>query len=461
MAPMARLAWFTPLPPVRSGIAAYNAELLPELAPSHQIDVYTAEGPGVDLGAGWRAEGMPAGLQLASAHDFVWRHDRDPYDLVVYQLGNASCHDFMWPYLPRYPGLVVLHDGQLHHERSRALLSRGRTDDYRAEFRYNHPGAPPQLPELVISTLGGALYYLYPMLRWVLRTARLAAVHGDGLASRLSEEYPGVAVHPLRFGTADPLGEVAAAAALAVRKRHEVPERAVLLAAFGLLTPEKRISAVLRALSSLASEHPELYLLLAGGTTSYYDAAAEASALGVSDRVRISGYVADEELDAYLLAADVALCLRWPTSGETSAMWMRAIAAGKPTIVTDLAHATDVPALDPRGWEALPAPLAEPGARPVSVAIDLLDEEVGLRLAIGRLAGDADLRGQLGAAAREHWRRNHTMSCGVEDYLAAIERAMRRPVPRVRDLPPHLVDYHTDLARTLLAQMGQEAGWLG
>ena len=128
-----------------------------------------------------------------------------PYDLVVYQLGNAACHDFMWPHLARLPGLVVLHDGQLHHERSRALLSRGRVDDYRAEFRYNHPDAPEHLPDLIISTLGGSLYYLYPMLRWVVRTARLVAVHSEGLASDIREAYPGVEVRSLRMGVPDPV----------------------------------------------------------------------------------------------------------------------------------------------------------------------------------------------------------------------------------------------------------------
>ncbi len=462
MSPMGRLAWFTPLPPTRSGIAAYNAELLPWLTAAHRVDVFTAPFAGSPAEEG-RPQSLPGLDNVHSAHDFVWRHERSAYDLVVYQLGNASCHDFMWPYLPRYPGLVVLHDGQLHHERSRALLSRGRAEDYRAEFRYNHPDAPQHLPDLVISTLGGSLYYLYPMLRWVLKTARLVAVHGRGLASRLSEDYPGVAIQPLRFGTPDPAGERAAAAGAAVRQRHGIPERAVLFAAFGLVTPEKRVSAALRGLAGLAPHRDDVHLLLAGGTTAYYDAAAEAAALGVSDRVHVSGYVPDEELDAYLMAADVALCLRWPTSGETSAMWMRAIAAGKPTVVTDLAHSGDVPALDPGTWQPLPTtdPSGAGDARPVAVAIDILNEDAALRAAMTRLADDEELRRRLGAAARDHWKRHNTMSCGVEDYLKAIERAMRRPAPRVRDLPRHLVDDHTGLARQLLGEMGVDGGWLG
>ena len=94
-----RVAWFSPLPPVRSGIAAYSAELLPTLRADHAIDAY----------------------QESNAHDFVWRARRDPYDLVVYQLGNAPCHDYMWAYLAAFPGLVVLHDARLHRNAWRAL----------------------------------------------------------------------------------------------------------------------------------------------------------------------------------------------------------------------------------------------------------------------------------------------------------------------------------------------------
>ena len=112
-----RLAWFSPMPPSSSGIAAYSAEVLPHLrARGLVIDVYVDPSQRPDSSDG-----------VAAAHDFVWRHRRAPYDLVVYQLGNASCHDYMWGYLFRYPGLVVLHDGhsQTPYPRPASLPSGG------------------------------------------------------------------------------------------------------------------------------------------------------------------------------------------------------------------------------------------------------------------------------------------------------------------------------------------------
>ena len=114
-----RLAWFSPLPPARSGVASYTAELVPLLRHELAIDCFPE----------------------SRAHDFIWQHRRAPYDLVVYQLGNAPFHDYMWPYLVAYPGLVVLHDPRLHHARARLLLSQKRFDSYRHEFWFDHPDA--------------------------------------------------------------------------------------------------------------------------------------------------------------------------------------------------------------------------------------------------------------------------------------------------------------------------------
>ena len=207
------------------------------------------------------------------------------------------------------------------------------------------------------------------------------------------------------------------AASRAIRERLRIPDDAVLFGAFGLVTPEKRIGAVLRALAGLPAG--KAHLLLAGGTVPHYDAMAEARALGIEERVHLTGYVAEEELPAHVQAADVCLCLRWPTGGETSAIWLRAIAAGKPTVVTDLAHAGQAPTLEPQAWSVLPPTLARPSTpldlrsarpgqgggtppEPVSISIDILDEDRLLALAVRRLAADGALREALGRAARRY-----------------------------------------------------------
>src|SRR5580693_769021 len=173
-----RVAWFSPVPPVRSGIAVYTAELLPHIAADFRVDVFDE----------------------THAHDFVWRARREPYDLVVYQLGNAPCHDYMWAYLAAYPGLVVLHDARLHQSRARSLLQQRRFDDYRREFEYDHPDAAPGFAEYAVEGLGGPIYYFWTMIRVVMRTARSVAVHNARVAAELREAYPDTAVDVIRMG---------------------------------------------------------------------------------------------------------------------------------------------------------------------------------------------------------------------------------------------------------------------
>lgn len=419
-----RIAWFSPVPPDPSGIAAYTAELVPALrARGATIDVFTdraAMGGGLD---GVRA-----------ARDFVWAHRRAPYALTVYQLGNARCHDFMWGYLFRHPGLVVLHDAQVHQARARALLQRWRPriDDYLAEFRANHPEAPPDLAQLVVWGLGGQLYAHWPHVRLVLQAARLAAVHSPALAERLSEDYA-VEVASVPMGVPDPLDPPPSVSREAIRARHDVPDDAIVVGVLGGVTPEKRLPEILDALATLAPAQPHLHLLVVGAPAEHYDVAADAAAKGVAHRVHVTGYVPDGELGAYLGACDVAACLRWPTNFETSASWWRAMAAGLSTIVTDISHQPEIPVVDPRGWQRLGS-TAEP---PVAAAVPILDERQGLLAALDTLTRNADARRALGTAARAYWRRNHTLEVMAEAYGGLLTRAAARPAPTVA-LPAHL-----------------------
>ena len=145
-----RLAWFTPLPPVRSGVARYSVNALPAVLAAHAVDVFVATAAEMAFA---QTRHMPA----RSAHDFVWLHQQAPYDLIVYQIGNAGCHDYTWPYLFQYPGLVVLHDAHLHHARAASLLARRRSEDYAAELVFNHPDVPAERAALGIHGFGGPI----------------------------------------------------------------------------------------------------------------------------------------------------------------------------------------------------------------------------------------------------------------------------------------------------------------
>jgi len=421
-----RVAWFSPLPPVRSGIATVNAALLERLSVDLTIDCF------VDRQTAARAW-PSADRNIFDAHDFVWKVRRAPYDLVVYQLGNASWHDYMWAYLVRYPGLVVLHDPRLHHARARQLLQQGRADDYRAEFWYDHPGAVRDFVEYAIAGLGGPMYYSWPMVRVVMRTARMVAVHNARVAGDLREEYPAARVEPIRLGTA-PLAQ-AAGARERVRASLGIPARAIVFAVFGTITVEKRVAPILQAIGPLVRDGVDAHLLLAGDASKYPALQREILESGAETRVHASGYVDEGAIGDYLAAADACICLRWPTALETSASWLQCLAAERPTVITDLAHLVDVPT-------------------EVALRVDLLDETASLAAAMRALGSDSSLRDAIARAGRAYWRTHHTVDAMADDYRRIIPIAAKQAAPIVDDVPVHFVDDYGDRARSIAAAFG-------
>ena len=209
-----------------------------------------------------------------------------------------------------------------------------------------------------------------------------------------------------------------------IRSRHGIMEDDVVFTAFGKVTPEKRVREAMRALASVMESAPHARLLVAGEAVEYYDLQSEAERLGLSERVTFSGYLADEDIDDYLAASDVCLCMRWPTSRETSASWLRCLAAGKPTNL-------DRSGSHRRRSHAGSAELVGVGwsspATPVGVSIDILDEDHSLKLAIRRLATDEKLRAMLGSNARALWSERFRLEGMVAGYQRVIGQLLEAP----------------------------------
>ena len=344
-----RIAWFSPLPPLRSGIARYSADLLARLDGEQAIDRF------VDgLGR------TPPGARTFDAHDFVWKHRRNPYDLITYQLGNAPCHDFMWAYLARYPGLVVLHDPRLHHARARDLLSRQRGRRLPPRVLVRPPGRAARFRR--VRGRGARRTDL-------LRLADAARRDGDGAAGRRPQparrRRPARASIPARgsrrsiSATRRPAFQTRRRASACARR--SASRRPRCCSAPSGRSPRRNgsVRSSARSRRSCATD-ADVHLVLAGDASDYPALAEEVASPAVARRVHVMGYLPDEAVGDYLAATDACLCLRWPTALETSASWLHCLAASRPTVISDLAHLVDIPTVDPREWRRSPAPGIDP-----------------------------------------------------------------------------------------------------
>jgi glycosyltransferase involved in cell wall biosynthesis len=448
-----RLAWFTPWPPQQTGVAGRSAELVPRLAArGHAVDVFVDE-QRVPVEPGEAAPPAPGVVRVLTAHDFVWRQARGQYDLATYQIGNSTHHQFVWPYLFRYPGLAVLHDTKLHHARGHALLSRGRIHDYRAEFAWAHPATSPDAAELGVRGNAGAFYAQWPMVRGVLATSRLVAAHSGGAVRALRAAWPECAVRYVALG--EGVDESVLDDRDDARRALGLTAGDLVFGVFGALTADKRVPQILRAFAKLRRRRPDARLVLAGRPDPALALDRRIDEAGVGGATVVAGELDDLAFDRAVAAVDVVISLRWPSAGETSGPWLRALSAGRPSILTELEQVTDVPTLDPRSMQPH-GPGAGPGAPPsIALSIDILDEGHSLGLAMARLAESPALRSALGRAARAWWEAGHTMSRMADDYEAAMAEAASRPAP-AGDVPAHLRPDPLRAARALVADVAPE-----
>lgn len=419
-----RLAWFSPWPPQTSGVAGRSVEVTSELASrGFAIDVFV-EKERVPAAAPASNDAPRAGdIRVQSAHDFVWRHHRGQYDLVVYQLGNSTAHGFTWPYLLRYPGVTILHDAHLHHSRGAALLNPQSAAPYRAAFALDHPDVSPDVAELAVAGLDGSYYFLWPMVRSAVLASRAVGVHTRGGAAALQAQWPDALIDYVALGSGRSV-QVDEATRQTTRAALGISRNALLFGTFGGLTADKRVPQILRAFAPLVRLHPHAHLLLAGAADARLDLQYSIETLGLARHVTLAPNLDDDAFERAVATVDVSLNLRWPTARETSGPWLQALAAARPTVIIDLAHQSHLPVLDPQTWRPRPSATAH---EPICVALDILDEEHSLGLAMARLARDGALRASLGAAARRYWEREHTVTRMADDYARLIMLAIERP----------------------------------
>lgn len=419
-----RLAFLSPIPPARSGIADYAADVLALLAPEHEVHAFHAQ-EAVD------PRFLPVGVRVHHARGFLDRHRQKPYDLAVYQMGNGPAHDFLYEPLAAVPGLLVLHDLVLHHARARIFLdspearayaadpaseakreaARPALDRYRDELGYSYPAAAVRLPLVHLNTVGPLLPYAYPLFRLPVEASRLVAVHNEFMARAVREEVAGAEV--VRIPMAATRTEVPESSVAALRERLGLEPGDFTVGSFGLLTAEKRLETLARAVARAAVHLPRLRLLLVGPTPDTPSLWAMLEQVGVARRTVLAGRVPLWTLPAHMEAADLVVNLRYPTARETSAALLRLLAQGRPTVVGDLEHLADIPA------EAV-------------VRAETTDEEGEVARAILRLAGSAPLRERLSRAARRFAAREHSPARMREAYREALERSLARPAPAVR-----------------------------
>lgn len=391
-----KLAYVSPLPPQRSGIADYSAELLPALAQHYDIDL-VLEQPSLDP--------LPAGC-FGRQHTAAWFLDHGhEYDRVLYQFGNSEFHDYMLPLLQRWPGTVVLHDFFLSGLQAHRELVMGRGPVWSRALFDSHGWHA--LARRAHASDMGAVIHEFPANFEVLREAAGIIVHSP-FSQELARQWygPGAAqdwalIPHLRVAL--PLQREPARAQL------KLDAQDFLVCAFGMMGPTKMNDRLLRAWrqSALAAD-PHCRLVFVGENhPGDYGREMVRAIQACGGRVSISGWASPEDFRRYLNAADLAVQLRTLSRGETSG-----------TVLDAMNHAVPVVANANGSMAYLPRE-----------AVLVLDEEFTdeqLVRALEDLWRDPARRRAMGDAARRLIETRHSPADCAAAYARAIESFAQR-----------------------------------
>jgi glycosyltransferase involved in cell wall biosynthesis len=367
-----KVAYFSPMPPERTGVADYSALLLPALERRVAVSV------------------VRRGRK---------RSPRDT-DVALYHVGNnPDAHAWIVDALRRRPGVVVLHDFVLHHLVAGMTVGRRDGHGYLDAMEREHGVVGRLLAHGVLDKRIPPLWESrpedFPLAGFVLQHATGLIVHSRtvrDLARGAGFEGPiWVVPHP-----AWPVPDLA-------------PERVAngpVIGCFGVVNSSKRIPELLRAFAAVRRRHPDATLLLVGPTSPGFDLDRRLQRLGLAGEGLVrEGWVDERRLWSLMAGVDVCVNLRHPTMGETSGSVIRSLSLGKPLVVSSV------------GWFS-----ELPDAVGIKVPVDSTEVET-LEAALELLLTREDLRSELGAAAAALARREHELERVAELYAAAVEEA--------------------------------------
>ena len=323
-----KLAVFTPLRPLKSGIADYSQALLPHLAEHLEVTVFTD--------GGYAPEGFPGAPRIAvrGCREYV----AEEFDETLYQFGNNPHHVYVYDAALRHPGINLLHECNLHHLVAAATINRGDWDAYLCEVEYEAGAQALAHARRARKLEVGPDYDNVALSRRVIESAKATIVHSDFMVRQVRKAC---AAHPVkRIPHGAWIPEVNRNRC---RARLGVDPETPLIGVFGFLKPYKRIRESLRAMRRLIRLEPRARMILVGEEHPDLPVRAMIDSLGLGACARVLGYAPPDEFEQYIGAVDTCLNLRYPTAGDPSGTLLRALGLGRAVIVSDVGAFADLP----------------------------------------------------------------------------------------------------------------------
>lgn len=398
-----RLAFVSPLPPERTGVADYSADLLPALAEYYEIDVVVAGSLDV----------YSQSSQAINLRDVAWlRANASNFDRVVYQMGNSPFHHHMLSLLQEVPGVVVLHDFflgdlfawmEMHnrepHEWTKSLYESHGYGAVKNRFK-----------------VANAAKSRFPANWGVLKYARGVIVHSE-FARNLGLQWYGNKVAdsweviPLLRSQPIKIDKKVA------RERLGIEANIFLVCSFGYLDETKLNDRLIKAWldSNLAADQACNLVFVGENNGGSYGSDLRRIIGDKGNNIRITGYVDHETYNLYLAAADCGVQLRKDSKGESSAAILDCMNYGLPVIANAGGTFSEI------NSSAIQFIAQDFSNQELVNGLEIIKKEPELRLEIGSKASAIILE-------------RHSPKKCAERYMLAIEKFLQAAPFKFQDI---------------------------
>ncbi|MHB1393077.1 MAG: glycosyltransferase [Clostridia bacterium] len=329
-----KIAFFTPLPPIKSGISDYSVDILNALSTYFDIDVYIDDNykPNCYLNS-----------SINIYNHYQFKKKSNQYFDIIYQVGNSEYHVYMWDYIQGYRGTVVLHDYNLHGVVQFISLYKNSNEKIYKEYLLQDFTSDVVNDYLDKLHNGKTSLKIYEMEinGFITNYANKIIVHSNEARGKLLKRdiYRNVRTIP-SYAIIEPLVNN-----LDVKSSINIDNNTIIMASFGHIHETKRALPILKAFNKLAKKNENVKYFCVGKLDKSLKLEFESFIIDncLEDKVIVTGYTELVDFNRYIDLADICFNLRYPYNGETSGSLMRILSKGKCVVVNNIGSFGEIP----------------------------------------------------------------------------------------------------------------------
>ncbi|MCI8285811.1 MAG: glycosyltransferase [Firmicutes bacterium] len=324
-----KIAMFTPLPPIQSGISDYSVDIITQLSNKFDIDVFIDD---------YKANcELPENVQIFNHKKFKKKYSE--YDRIIYQVGNSLYHQYMFDYIKKYKGIIVLHDYRLNNVLEAMYLYK----DYKPKIFKRNLAEDLNENEIddYMNNVSNGLKNELSINGFVTNYADRIIVHSEYAKRELLRKKINYSVNIIPLYAKINVN----ATDILYSEKLNINNTTIVFSSFGHIHETKRTIPILKAFKKLEEHHKEIKLFFVGKmaeelSEQFYKCINENN---LDSKVIVTGYIDLNDFENYIDISDICLNLRYPYNGESSASFMRLLGKGKCTIVNKIGSFSEIP----------------------------------------------------------------------------------------------------------------------